>query len=101
MKKEEEKLLSFLQSSIHDNGFPVLISMCLTRNEVSARFPTITAKVMSAELFSIFASEGQKLPNLHIDLDQFFSATQKIIFYTQNSNKTLNELQGKYKPSNY
>ena len=99
-KKEEERLKRFMSSSVHDNGFPVLISMCLTKEEAQARFPDFSSKVISAELFSIYDEKGERKPSLHMNVNAFFKPEQKIIFFTQNK-KTLEEIRGNYKASTY
>lgn len=100
-KKQEDKLRNFLQSSVHDNGFPVLISACLTKNEIEAKFPNVAVKAISAEMFSIYNTNGEKQPSIHIELDSFFKPDQKIIFYSQEPKKSLDNIKGTYKVSNY
>lgn len=100
-KKQEDRLKQFLQSAVHDNGFPVLISACLTREEIEAKFPNLSLKIISAEMFSIYDEEGARLPNLHIALNAFFKPEQKIIFYTQETKKTVEDIKGAYKLANY
>jgi hypothetical protein len=100
-KKQEDRLRQFLQSSTHDAGVPVLISACLTRMEIEAKFPGLAIKNISAEMFSIYDDKGQKKPSLHINLGAFFKPNQKIIFYTQEIKKTVEDIKGSYKLSNY
>lgn len=100
-KKEEDRLKKFLESSAQDTGFPVLVSACLTKSEIEARFPDLSIKIISAELFSIFDENGTKKPSLHLNLDPFFKADQKIIFYMQETKKTVEDIRGKYKIVNY
>ena len=100
-KKEEERLKNFLNSSVHDTGFPVLISACLTKNEIEAKFPGLSIKAISAEMFSIYDDAGGKRPSMHLAIDPFFRPDQKIIFYMQETKKTVEDIRGKYKTVNY
>lgn len=100
-KKAEDRLRNFLSSSTQDNGYPVLVSACLTRNEIEEKFPNLSIKTISAEMFSIYDEAGEKKPNLHINIDSFFKPDQKIIFYMQTKKKTVDDIQGKYKTANY
>ena len=99
--KQEEKLKSFLQSGVHDNGFPVLISACLTKSEIEAKFPNAALKVISAEMFSIYDGNGVKQPGIHTQIGAFFKPEQKLIFYSQEAKKSLDNIKGNYKVSNY
>ena len=100
-KKQEEKLKNFLESSVHNNGFPVLVSACLTKNEIEAKFPDVAVKVISAEMFSVYDSTGMRLPRLHTEIGAFFKPEQKLIFYSQGTKKNLINIKGTYKVSNY
>lgn len=100
-KKQEDRLKAFLQSSVHDNGFPVLISACLTKSEVEEKFPGMALKVISAELFSIYDEAGVKQPMIHTNIAAFFKPDQKIIFYKQDPKKTADDIRGNFKVSNY
>jgi hypothetical protein len=100
-KKEEDKLKNFLQSSVHDNGFPVLISACLTKSEIEAKFPNVSVKAISAEMFSIYDRDGVRKPSIHIQLEGLFKPEQKLILYLQESKKSLDNIKGNYKVSNY
>ena len=61
-----------------DNGVPVLVSFCLTKDEMEKQIQGPVVKMITAELFSVFDDKGQKNPGLKIDLDQFFKSEQKI-----------------------
>lgn len=98
--KEDGRLRDFLQSSVHNNGFPVLVSACLTKAEIEAKFPDVAVKAISAEMFSIYDKEGVRKPILHINLNSFFKDEQKIIFYTQEK-KAAEDIKGSYKSINY
>lgn len=100
-KNKENKLATFLQSSVHNEGVPVLISSCLDRSEIEKMFPDKNHKILSAELYSIYDAAGTKKPSLHIDLKNFFKADQKLIFYNQGSRKEIMDILGNYKVQNY
>lgn len=100
-KKQEDKLRAFLQSPTQDSGFPVLISACLTKSEIEAKFPDMAIKAISAEMFSIYDGNGVKQPSIHIQLGAFFKPEQRLIFYSQESKKSLDNIKGNYKVANY
>lgn len=100
-KKQEDKLKRFLTSSVQDNGFPVLVSACLTKSEIEAKFPDVAIKAISAEMFSVYDSSGVRLPTIHTQIGAFFKPEQKLIFYSQGTKKTLDNIKGNYKVSNY
>jgi hypothetical protein len=99
-KKEEDRLRNFLTSSVHDNGMPILISSCLTKDEIEKRFSGLTTKIISAELFSVYDEKGEKKPSMHINVREFFKPEQKVIFYTQGTRKDIDDIGG-VKTSNY
>lgn len=96
-----EKLKTFLTSDVHDMGFPVIISACLTRQEVETLLPEANYKMISAELFSIYDSKGVKRPVIHVNLSNFFKPDQKIYLYGQTLKTPLQDIQGNYKILNY
>ena len=73
-KKAEMKLKQFLNSKMMDTAAPVLVSFCMTRNEVEMHFPDLNAKMITSELMSVYDKNGIKTPGFTIDLDQFFSS---------------------------
>lgn len=99
--KKEKKLKNFLNSKTMDEGAPVLISFCMTREEVEKRYPDFNAKMITAELFSVFDSTGNKTPGFKIELDQFFSPSQKLYFYSQKNSVSTDDLKGISKILNY
>jgi hypothetical protein len=98
---KENKLKYFLNSETMVDGVPVLLSLCLTREEVEKRFPQFNTKMITAELFSVFDSSGKKMPGFKIELDQFFNSDQKIYFYSQKNNLNHDELKGLVKQIHY
>lgn len=99
--KKEKKLKSFLHSPVMDEGIPVIISFCLTRDEVEKRFPDINTKMITAEMLSVYGSNGTKSPRFQIELDQFFTPSQKLYFYSQKSSLGNDQMKGLFKILNY
>ncbi len=99
----EKKLKAFLQSSVHDNGFPILISSCLTKSEIEEKFPGQSLKILSAELFSSYNELGEATPGINLNLNSFFKPNQKIIYYSQLKvdSLQLNDISGNYKFTTY
>ena len=100
-KKAEQKLKQFLNSKVMDTGVPVLVSFCLTRSEVENKFPDLNAKMITAELFSIYDKTGNKTPGFKIELDQFFTEDQKLNLYSQKKLFSSDEIKGTFKLLNY
>jgi hypothetical protein len=99
--KKEKKLKNLLNSAAMETGVPVLVSFCLTRNEVENKYPDFSHKMITAELFSIYNNLGEKTPGFKIDIDQFFKPEQKIYFYSQKKVVPTDEIHGTYKLLNY
>jgi len=99
--KKEKKLKAFLNSPVMDEGVPVIFSFCLTRAEVEKRFPDINTKMITAEMLSVYSSNGEKAPRFQIDLSQFFKATQKLYFYSQKTQLNNDQIKGLFKIQNY
>lgn len=98
---KEKKLKDFLNSSTMDSGVPVVVSFCLTKNEIEKKYPDLTAKMISAELFSVYDSQGKRTPGFKIDLDQFFTPAQKLYFYSQKKMAPIEEIKANYKLLTY
>lgn len=98
---EDTVIKKFLKSSVHDNGVPVLFSLCLTKRELETKFSEQNFKMISTEMLSIYNEEGKKDPSFKIYLGQFFKADQEINFYTPKKINEMNELKGKFKIINY
>ena len=99
--KKEKKLKNFLKSSTMDTGVPVLVSFCLTKDEVEDLYPDLNSKMITAELFSVYDSKGIKSPGFKFVLDQFFKPEQKLNFYSQEKIVPTDEVKGTYKLLNY
>ena len=100
-KKAEMKLKQFLNSKMMDTAAPVLVSFCMTRNEVEMHFPDLNAKMITSELMSVYDKNGIKTPGFTIDLDQFFSSEQKLYLYSQKKIFSSDEIKGTFKLLNY
>ncbi len=95
------KLKKFLQSDIHNDGYPILVSACLTKSEIEEKFPGQSLKILSAELYSNFNERGETVPGLNLNLPALFKSQQKIIFYSQQETLPSNEILGNYKSAIY
>lgn len=100
-KNSEGRLKNFLASETHNEGVPVLISACRTKKEIESVLPEAHYKIISAELFSVYNQQGQRIPNMHLDLSVFFKADQKLFFYTQGNKIQIDAVKGNYKILNY
>jgi len=99
--KKEKKLKSFLHSPVMDEGVPVIFSFCLTRAEIEKRFPDINTKMITAEMLSVYGSNGERAPRFQIDLSHFFTPAQKIYFYSQKTQINNDQIKGLFKIQNY
>lgn len=99
-EKKTRKLKAFLNSSTMDTGLPVLVSFCMTRDEVEAQFPDINTKMITSELFSAFDSNGNAYPGLILDLGKIFKPNQSLYFYSQKK-FVPEELKGTLRILNY
>lgn len=100
-KNREARLKKFLSSDIHNEGVPVLISACRTKKEIESALPEAHYKIISAELFSVYNPEGQRMPNMHLDLGVFFKTEQILYFYTLGNKIQIDAVKGNYKTLNY
>lgn len=102
--KKEKKLRAFLNSSTMDSGVPVLVSFCLTRQDIETKFTDLNLKMITAELFSIYEASGKSTPGFKVDLSQFFKPDQQLYFYSQKNLVPVSvndELKGTFKYLNY
>jgi len=100
-ERKEKKLKQFLNSSTMDLGVPVMVSFCMTREEIEKKFPDLSSKLISAELFSIYDRQGVIAPGFKFDLEQFFGPAQELYFYSQKILDPSYELKGSLKILNY
>lgn len=99
---DDAKVKKFLKSNVHDKGIPILVSFCMTKQELEKRFSETNFKIISAEMFSVFAVTGTKIPSFSLFIDQFFNETQELILYSPQKNvQEIKELKGKYQIINY
>jgi hypothetical protein len=100
-EKKERKLKNFLNSETMDSGVPVLVSLCLTKEEVEKSFPDQNLKMITAELFSAYDKSGSTIPGIRFDLGQFFTPEQKLYFYSQKKSVPHESVKGTFKILNY
>ena len=98
---EDKKVKAFLKSNIQDRGVPILLSFCLTKAEIETKYNEAHFSIISAEMLSIYDSEGNKNPGFKILVDQFFKPDQELILYTPKKITEITELKGKFKINNY
>ncbi|MFA6238344.1 MAG: hypothetical protein WC635_13505 [Bacteriovorax sp.] len=82
-EKKIKRLKNLLKSPAMDVAQPVLVSFCMTRDEVEKVFPDLNTKMITAELFSIYTSQGAMTPGFVLELEQFFKPNQQLMFYSQ------------------
>lgn len=99
--KKEEKLKKFINSPVMEEGVPILVSFCMTRDEVEAKYPNLNAKMITAEMFSIYDKQGIANPGFKLDLGAFFKPDQKLYFYSQKSFVPSDRFVGTLKILNY
>lgn len=99
-EKKIKKLKLFLNSATMDTGLPILVSFCMTRDEVEKQFPEINTKMITAELFSAYDSNGNAHPGLILDLGLIFKPEQAMYFYSQKK-FVPEEFKGTIKILNY
>lgn len=86
-EKQIQKLKEFLQSSVHQEGVPVLVSFCLNQVELEKTYQETGAFSIGAEWSSVFNEESAQVPTYVFATKAFFKAQQKIIVYRQKKNK--------------
>lgn len=99
--KKEKKLEAFIASAANDAGVPVLVSFCMTRDEVEKKYPALNTKMITAELFSVYNKDGSVSPGFKFELEPFFKLSQKIYFYSQKSLVPTDVIKGTLKILNY
>lgn len=98
--EDEKKLKTFLKSRVHDEGVPVLVSMCLTKKELEEKFKEENFSSITSEMMSIYSSDGSIKNLLHFELDQFFTKDQQLYFYSKSKSNN-NLFSGNIKFINY
>lgn len=100
-ESKEKKLNAFLNSTVMESGVPVLLSLCLTKEEVEKKFPNLNFKMITSELFSVYNMAGEVTPGFKFDLSPFFTTKQKLYFYTQRKMIPEDAIKGTFKIINY
>jgi hypothetical protein len=91
------RLKKLMNSEAMEQGMPVLVSSCLTWNELESFLGEVglpeTTKIISAELFSPFAQDFILGIRTSLDFDKLFKDNQKLYFYT-NRDGIPTEIRG-------
>lgn len=100
------RLMSFLSSPVHDEGVPILISACFSKEEIEARFVKKlrsfeAVKIIGQEFFSGFNSKGELEPRIQLELNEIFNSSQTLILYSQEKKSLSDIFKGKVKIMNY
>lgn len=98
---KEKKINTLLSSAAMEAGVPVLVSLCLTKEEVEKKFPNLNFKMITAELFSVYNMQAKITPGFIFELTQFFMPDQKIYFYSQKKMIPEDAIKGTFKILNY
>ena len=85
--KQVQKLKEFLQSSVHQEGVPVIVSFCTTQSELEKTYQETGAFSIGAEWTSVFNEESVQVPSLVFATKAFFKPQQKVVVYRQKKNK--------------
>lgn len=88
--KQVQKLKDFLQSPVHQDGVPVVVSFCTTQAELEKTYQETGAFSLGAEWTSVFNEESTQVPSFVFATSAFFKPVQKIIIYRQKKNKENN-----------
>lgn len=99
--KAEKKLRGLLNSKVMEEAVPVLVSLCLSRAEIEKKYPDISEKIIPAEMMSTFNKEGGRQTSFQVYLREFFSADQKLIFFSQKNIDLTDVIIGIDKTQNY
>lgn len=96
-----KKLKNFLNSGVHDNGVPVLVSSCFTKKMVEAYLNQTVSKAITLGMFSLYDSELKNHQQLVLDLKALFKPDQKLILYRQDKKTTNDQIIGKIEVKTY
>ena len=94
---DHKKLVQVVTNEKVLNGFPVLVSECLTSFELEElardlELDELGVRYFSAEMFSIFSIENKRVPYFHVDISEFFKGKEIQVF----SSKEPLAIEGKY-----
>jgi hypothetical protein len=91
-----EMLNRFLKSKVFDEGFPVLLSQCLAKNQMEHMFHEQNFRAISSEMWTLFNSKGEMNYRWQFELENFFNDQQKITLYTYKLENLPKILKGKF-----
>lgn len=97
---EGKILAALLNRSDVMQGHPVLISNCLSSEEIAAwlaknKIENANFRVIPSEMFTAYDSESKLMASLQIDVEKLFNQNQKIFFFVPKS-KNPESIQGKF-----
>jgi hypothetical protein len=98
--KDQKKLTSIINRNDVQNGFPILLSNCLSSHEVEdlikkLKLDEVGAKVLSAEMFSHFDSQLKKQPFFSLDLNQLLKGKKIILYGPRNPTEITGDFKFK------
>lgn len=96
-----KKLKNFLNSGVHDNGVPVIVSSCLTKKMLESYLNQSINKAITLGMFSLYDSDLKNHQQLVLDLKALFKADQKLILYTQDKKTPNDQIIGKVEVKTY
>lgn len=99
--EEEKKLRAFIKSPVNDQGFPVLVSVCMSRFELELKFPDYNYKSITNEMLSVYNPDGTKSPRFNFQFKEFFKPEQILNFYSREKIQNNNEFNGITKAHNF
>ena len=97
---DQKKLRSIINRNDVQNGFPILLSNCLSSHEVEGlvkklKLEDLGVKILSAEMFSHFDSELKKQPFFSLDLNQMLKEKNIIFYGPRKPNEITGDFQFK------
>lgn len=96
-----KKLKNFLNSSVHDNGVPVVVSSCMTKKMLETYLGQTINKAITLGMFSLYDSDLKNHQQLVLDLRALFKENQKLILYTQDKKTKNEQIIGKVEVKSY
>lgn len=95
-----KRILSLLERADITQGHPVVVSNCLASHELSDWLKkngvaNENIRLISSEMFSPYDVDAAIKAEIHIDVEKFFTASQKIFFYVPKDN-VPSSIQGKF-----
>jgi hypothetical protein len=101
----KSRLRILLNSKDMDLGHPVLVSLCLSENQLTKFVSSVgmngaAIKLMPREMFTVFNYMNKKHPYFALDFSQIFDKKQKLYFYTTRTSIPVN-FKGKLEVKKY